>query len=158
VMPSLRYTTCVPHETALHVRGVMAVTLVPFGATSECARQTLTVDKNSPRQSGRVGPLGEREATPSEAPWRASGTGTSGAHRRRQHPDVNRAHLFCMDGAIMHLENGAVWKYTVKKCKQSRSFLHCTARQHARTACTPANNLRTFTFSQITGKPSSSPS
>jgi hypothetical protein len=45
VMPSLRYTTCVPHETSLHVRGVMAVTLVPFGATSECPRQTLTVDK-----------------------------------------------------------------------------------------------------------------
>ena len=44
VMPSLRYTTCVPHETALHVRGVMAVTLVPFGATSEC-KETHTVDK-----------------------------------------------------------------------------------------------------------------
>jgi hypothetical protein len=163
VMPSLRYTTCVPHETSLHVRGVMAVTLVPFGATSECARQTLTVRS----------PGGQGLTTPA---W------TSGSTRRAR-SDTFRSALESFgdrhfrgaqektapgcesSSPLLHgmvqscsLENGAVWKYTVKKCKQSRSFLHCTARQHARTARTPANNLRTITFSQITGKPSSSPS
>jgi hypothetical protein len=133
-MPSFRYTTCVPHETSLHVRGVMAVTLVPFGATSECARlyahrgQGLTTPAWTSGSTRRARSDTFRSALESFGDRHFRGA------QEKTAPGCESSSPL-LHGMVQScsLENGAVWKYTVKKCKQSRSFLalHGTHARHA---------------------------